>query len=147
MNEEKLKQILKNIGQTEVPPDVAHIAEQASQRFAATLNIMQAQRPPLATFFIGFKRVAVAASILFTFAIGLSAGRWSRPMPPASRLPEIAAYAQATATYPAAGKNPDSFWRQKALAAMQPRPYSQTQFNQTALLNGYKQYLKEKHYE
>jgi hypothetical protein len=147
MNEEKLKQILKDIGQTEVPPNAAHIAEQASQRFADTLNILRAQRPPLATFFIGFKRVAVAASILFTFAIGLSVGRWSKPMPPASRLPEVASYTQPVSAYPTAGKNPDSFWQQKALAAMQPRPYSQNEISQTALLNVYKQYLKEKHYE
>jgi hypothetical protein len=60
-------------------------------------------------------------------------------------LLEVASYAQPVSAYPAAGKNPDSFWQQKALAAMQPRPYTQNQLSQTALLNIYKQYLKEKY--
>ena len=139
MNEEKIKQILTNLGQTDVPPNAALIAEQTSQRFAATLNILQAQQPPLSTFFVGFKRIAVAASILLAFAIGLSAGRWSKPTPSFN----VAAYTSTTPAYMTTSKNTDGFWRQKALAAMQPRP----QFNQTALLNAYKQYLKEKNYE
>jgi len=49
--------------------------------------------------------------------------------------------------YPTAPKVEDSFWRQKALAAMHPRPYARTQATKTSLLNTYKQYLKEKHYD
>jgi hypothetical protein len=49
--------------------------------------------------------------------------------------------------YPAANKTEDSFWRKKALAAMQPRPYQQTLTTKTSLLNTYKQYLKEKYYD
>ena len=147
MNEEKLKQILNKIGQSDVPPDVACIAEQTSQRFTAALNILQAQRPPLSTFFIGFRRIAVAAVILFTFAIGLSVGRWSKPPQMAPPPLDVAAYTSSILTHPTEQENKNSFWRQKALAAMQPRPYAQTQFSQTALLNDYKQYLKEKHYE
>jgi len=143
MNEEKLKQILNKIGQADVPPNVAHIAEQASQRFAATINILQAQQPPLATFFIGFKRIAVAAAILFTFAVGLSVGRWSNP--PQTQLSSLGL--TPALTHPAVQENENSFWQQKALAAMQPRPYTQNQLSQTELLNVYKQHLKEKHYD
>jgi hypothetical protein len=48
-------------------------------------------------------------------------------------------------THPTEQENKNGFWRQKALAAMQPRPYAQTGFDKTGLLNSYKQYLKEKH--
>jgi hypothetical protein len=147
MNEEKLIEILKNIGQADVPPNIAHIAEQTSQRFAATLNILQAQRPPLATFFIGFRRIAVAAVILFTFAIGLSVGRWSKPPQTQLSSLNLTDYASPMLTHAPIQQAKDSFWRQKTLAAMQPRPYAQTQFSQTGLLNAYKQYLKENHYE
>ena len=147
MNEEKLKQILNKIGQTNVPPEITSIAEQAPQRFTAALNILQAQRPPLATFFIGFKRTAVAAVILFTFAVGLSVGRWSKPPQTQLSSLDLSAYASSLMTHPTARQDKDSFWRQKTLAAMQPRPYTQTQFSQTTSLNSYKQYLKEKHYE
>jgi hypothetical protein len=147
MNEEKLKQILNKIGQSDVPPDIARIAEQASQRFTAALNILQTQRPPLATFFIGFKRIAVAAVILFTFAVGLSVGRWSRPLQPAPLSHDVAAYTSSMLTHSTEQENKNGFWRQKALAAMQPRPYAQTGFDKAGPLNGYKQYLKEKHYE
>jgi hypothetical protein len=147
MNEEKLKQILNKIGQTDVPPDVTGIAEQTSQRFTVALNILQAQRPPLATFFIGFKRIAVAAVILFTFAIGLSVGRWSMPPQTAPPSLDVATYTSSILTHPTEQENKNSFWRQKALAAMQPRPYAQTGFDKAGPLNDYKQYLKEKHYE
>jgi hypothetical protein len=77
-----------------------------------------------------------------------AAGRWSKPLPPASSLPEVASYTQPASAYPAVGKTTtNSFWQQKAQAAMQPRPYAQTSFNRTELINAYKQYLKEKHYD
>ena len=38
MNEEKLKQILKNIGQADVPPNAALIAERASRNFDSEGN-------------------------------------------------------------------------------------------------------------
>jgi hypothetical protein len=147
MNEEKLIEILKNIGQADVPPNIAHIAEQTSQRFAAALSILQAQRPPLATFFIGFKRIAVAASILLVFALGLSLGRWSKPPQTQLSSLDLSAYATSLMTHPTAQQDKNSFWRQKTLAAMQPRPYAQTRFDRTSLPFGNKQYLKEKHYE
>ena len=147
MNEEKLKQILNKIGQSDVPPDITHIAEQTSQRFTAALNILQTQQPPLATFFIGFKQIAVAAVILFTFAVGLSVGRWSKPPQLVSPSLDVAAYTSSMLTHPTEQENKNGFWRQKALAAMQPRPYAQTGFDKAVPLNGYKQYLKEKHYE
>ena len=147
MNEEKLIQILKDIGQTNVPPNVALIAEQTSQRFASTLNILQAQQPPLSMFFTGFKRIAIAASILFIFAIGLSVGRWSKPPQTQLSSLDLSAYASSVMTHPSVQQDKDGFWRQKAIAAMQARPYSQNELSQTALLNVYKQYLKEKHYE
>jgi hypothetical protein len=139
MNEEKLKQILKNIGQSDVPPNAALIAERASRNFDAALKIAQ----PKQWFFTPLRLLAAAAVMILVF----TAGRWSKPLPPASSLPEVASYAQPASAYPAVGKNPDSFWQQKALATMQPRPYSQNELSQTALLNVYKQYLKEKHYE
>jgi len=139
MNEEKLKQILNKIGQADVPPNAALIAERASRNFDSALKIAQ----PKQWFFTPLRLLAAAAVMILVFA----AGRWSKPLPPTSSLPEVASYAQPVSAYPAVGKNPDSFWQQKAQAAMQPRPHAQTSFNRTELINTYKQYLKEKHYE
>jgi hypothetical protein len=135
MNEEKLKQILDKIGHADVPPNIAMIAERASRNFDSALKIAQ----PKQWFFTPIRLTAAAAVIIFTFA----AGRWSTQMPPVSQLPKIAAYTKAASAYPAASKNTDSFWQQKALAAMQPRPYARTGFNKTELINAYKQYFKE----
>ena len=143
MHEEKLIQILKNIGQAGVPSDVAGVAEQTSQDFAAAVNILQLQRPQRTIFVIGLRLLAVAAVILFAFAVG----RWSRPILPPSPSSDVAAYIPAMPAYPAVYKNTDSFWQQKALTAMQPRPYAQTRSTKTELLDAYNQYLKEKHYE
>jgi hypothetical protein len=139
MNEEKLKQILNKIGQADVPPNATLIAERVSRNFDSALKIAQ----PKQWFFTPVRLLAAAAVMILVFA----AGRWSKPLPPTSPLPAVASYAQPVSAYPAVGKNPDSFWQQKALAAMQPRPHAQTSFNRTELINAYKQYLKEKHYE
>jgi hypothetical protein len=147
MNEEKLIEILKNIGQTEVPPNIVRIAEQTSQRFAAALNILQAQRPERTRFVIGLRLLAAAAVIIFAFAIGLSVGRWSTPPQTQLSSLNLPGYASPMLTHPTVQQAEDSFWRQKTLAAMQPRPYAQTRFDKTSLLVGYEQYLKEKHYD
>jgi hypothetical protein len=139
MNEEKLKQILNKIGQADVPPNATLIAERVSRNFDTALKIAQ----PKQWFFTPFRLLAAAAVMILVFA----AGRWSKPIPQAFPSPEVAAYTQPVSAYPAVSKNPNSFWQQKAQAAMQPRPYSQNELSQTELLNAYKQYLKEKHYE
>jgi len=95
----------------------------------------------------GVTKLAVAAAILITFGIGFSIGRWSKPTRLAPHSLDVTGYTSAVPLYPTAPKVEDSFWRQKALAAMQPRPYVQTQTTKTSLLNTYKQYLKEKHYD
>jgi hypothetical protein len=142
MNEEKLIQILNKIGQTEVPADISRIAEQTSQSFTAALNVLQAQRPQRTKFFIGLRLLAAAAVILLVFAVGLSVGqRFTPPQMQLSSL-DLTGYALPVPTHPAVQQAKESFWRQKALAAMQPRPYAQ---HTTNLLNAYKQYLKEKH--
>jgi hypothetical protein len=139
MNEEKLKQILNKIGQADVPPNATLIAERASRNFDAALKIVQ----PKQWFFTPLRLIATAAVIIFMF----TAGRWSKSIPQASPSPEVAVYTKPISTYPAVDKNTESFWQQKALAAMQPRPYAQTMTLKTELLNAYKQYLKEKHYD
>ena len=95
----------------------------------------------------GVTKLAVAAVILITFGIGFSIGRWSKPTRLAPHSLDVTGYTSAVPVYPTAPKVEDSFWRQKVLAAMQPRPYAQTQTTKTSLLNTYKQYLKEKHYD
>jgi hypothetical protein len=135
MNEEKLKQILSKIGQADVPPNAALIAERVSRNFDAALKIAQ----PRQLLFTPLRLIAAAAVVIFAFAIG----RWSGPLRQASQSPGVASYAQPVSVYPAVQKNPESFWQQKAMAAMQPRRYVQTSFNRTELANAYKQYLRE----
>jgi hypothetical protein len=129
MSDEKLKQILNKIGQTNVPPDIALLAGQASRNFSAALKIPRPQN----WFLTSVRLFAAAAVIVFAFALG----RWSTPAPP-----PITVYAtQSPSRLTAQSKN-DSFWQRKAMAAMQSRPYAQST---SELLNIYKQYLKEKH--
>jgi hypothetical protein len=90
----------------------------------------------------GVVKLAVAAAILIAFGIGFSTGRWSKPTQLAPHSLDVVGYASAVMVHPATPKAEDGFWRQKALAAMQPRPYAQTQTTKTSLLNAYKQYLK-----
>ena len=89
-------------------------------------------------------KLAAAAAIFI--AVGIFIGRWSKPTPPPHSL-HVTSFTSAVSMYPAANKTEDSFWRKKALAAMQPRPYQQTLTTKTSLLNTYKQYLKEKYYD
>jgi hypothetical protein len=135
MNEEKLKQILDKIGKAEVPPDVARITEQTSRRFDSALGLLQPKRQT--GFFTGFRLIAAAAVVVLAFA----AGRWSKP----TALPDVTTYTARTTASATVNKNPESFWQQKVVAAMQPRPYAQNQFSETNLHNAYKQYLKERH--
>jgi hypothetical protein len=92
-------------------------------------------------------KFAVAAAILIAFGVGFSVGRWSQPPQPEPPSFDVTAYTSVIQLYPTTPKTEDGFWRQKAIAAMQPKPYSQTQFGKTSLLSAYKQYLKEKHYD
>jgi hypothetical protein len=133
MKEEKLKQILNEIGRTDVPENIASIAELASQRFDAVLNINRPQR----RFLTPVRLLAAAAVIILAFA----AGRWSKPV----SIPQVAAYKSTYSINTAINKKPEGFWHQKALAAMQPRPYARTSFDKANPLNSYKQYLKEKY--
>jgi hypothetical protein len=87
-------------------------------------------------------KLAIAAAIIIAFGIGFSVGQRSRPTQSAIYPLDVANYTAEVSAYPTALKAEDSFWRQKALAAMQPRPYSQNQLDKTSLLNAYKQYFK-----
>jgi len=88
-------------------------------------------------------KLAVAAAILITFGVGFFTGRWSKPVPPPHLL-NITGYTSAARVNPATTKAENSFWQQKALAALQPRPYVQSHNTKVSLLDIYKQYLKEK---
>ena len=86
-------------------------------------------------------KLAVAAAITIAFGIGFFIGQQSKPKQSVNYPVNVAGYT------PAVQKAKDSFWRQKAMAAMQPRPYAESQFDKTSLLDAYKQYLKEKNYD
>jgi len=95
----------------------------------------------------GAVKFAIAAAILIAFGIGFFTGRRSNPARPAPHSLDVTGYTSVVPVYPTAPKAEDSFWRRKALAAMQPKPYVQNQINKTNLIDAYKQYLKEKHYD
>lgn len=95
----------------------------------------------------GVTKLAVAAAIIIAFGIGFSIGRLSKPARLAPHSLDVSGYTLAVSAYPTAPKAEDSFWRQKILAAMQPRPHAQTLTTKISLFNTYKQYLKEKHYD
>jgi hypothetical protein len=128
MNDEKLKQILNKIGQTDVPPEITLLAEQTTRNFSAALKIPGQQQ----WFLKPVRLLAAAAVVIFAFALG----RWSKPV-----SPKITIYAAQSSTRLVTQTDSKSFWQQKAMAAMQSRPYTQSAGE---LLNLYKQYLKEK---
>lgn len=86
-------------------------------------------------------KLAVAAAIIIAFSVGFFIGQQSKPKQSANYPVNVAGYT------PAVQKAEDTFWQQKAMAAMQPRPYAGKQFKETSLNDTYKQYLKEKHYD
>jgi hypothetical protein len=94
----------------------------------------------------GVIKLTIAAAILIAFSVGFSIGRWTKPTQRSPHSLDINGYISSASVHSAPSKE-DSFWRRKALAAMQPRPYIQTQTTKTTLLNAYKQYLKEKNYD
>ncbi len=147
MDRENIEEILKRLGSEDVPADVHKIAEETSREFSKTLA--QPRHYVLWEYIMKspITKLAVAAAVIIAFGIGFSIGQRSRPTQLATHPPDVTAYSTEVLTHPVAPKAEDSFWRQKALAAMQPRPYAQTKFDKTSLLVGYKQYLKEKHYD
>ena len=94
----------------------------------------------------GVMKLGVAAAIIIAFGIGFSIGQRSKPAPPPHLL-DVTGYTSAVSVYPTTPKAQDGFWRRKALAAMQPRPYTHTQITKTSLIDAYKQYLKEKYHD
>jgi len=136
MNEEKLKQILDNIGGTDVPANAALIAERASRNFDSILKIQQ----PKQRFLSPIRLIAAAAVIIFAFI----AGRWSQPSQTQLPLRNLSGYASSISTHPTNQENESTFWQQKGFAAIKSKIYTQNQLSQTALLNIYKQHLKEK---
>ena len=86
-------------------------------------------------------KLTVAAAIIIAFGVGFFAGQRSKPTPPSTYSADVTGYASEYLS------DEDGFWRQKAMAAMQPRPYTQGQLDKIGLLENYRQYLKEKHYD
>ena len=75
MNEEKIEEILKNIGSKNVPPDVHNLAEQASNEFSKTL--MQSKQPKHNIFWEHIMKskitqLAAAAAIIIAASFGIS---------------------------------------------------------------------------
>ncbi len=89
-------------------------------------------------------KLSVAAAIIIAFGIGFAVGQRSEPEQSVKYSIEVTRY---TSTHPTTPKTKESFWQQKALAATQPRPYAHKHFDKINLLDTYKQYLKEKHYD
>ena len=102
MNEEKLKQILNKIGQTDIPPNAALIAEQTSRNFSTDLVILRQQH----WFLTPVRLLAAAALVIFAFVIG----RFSKPLPITS--PNTIASVSVTPAYPTDQKNEAGFWQQ-----------------------------------
>ena len=144
MDDGKIEKIMNTIGKETVPSEVYKMAEDISRDFSETLT-----GPEHHVWFAHIapgkiRRLAVAAVILFAFAIGFSVGRLSKPAQPVPVGVEVIAGESAALMYPSAAASEDSFWRQKALAAMQPRIYAWDRFSEISSLDAYKQYLKEK---
>ncbi|MBN1391246.1 MAG: hypothetical protein JW947_00410 [Sedimentisphaerales bacterium] len=92
----------------------------------------------------GVMKLAVAAAIIIAFGAGFFTGQRSKPTLPMIYSDDVTAPAPMVSAYQSVLKGEDGFWRQKVAAAMQPRPYTQSTND---MLNTYKQYLKEKHYD
>ena len=147
MSKESIEDILKEIGSEDVPTDVHKLAEDTATDFDKTLLQAKKLKHYILWENITKSRITeLAAAAAIFIAVGIFIGRWSKPTPPPHSL-HVTSFTSAVSMYPAANKTEDSFWRKKALAAMQPRPYPQTLTTKTSLLNTYKQYLKEKYYD
>ena len=141
------EEILKRLGGEDVPADVQKIVEEMSASFSRTLTPSRQHILWGDIKKSGITKLAVAAAIIIAFGIGFSIGQRSKPTQLAIYSLDVSGYTPAVPVYPTAPKAEGSFWRQKILAAMQPRPYAQTLTTKISLFNTYKQYLKEKHYD
>ena len=135
MNEAKIEQILKKIGEADVPADITLLAERTSRNISSVLRIEQSKNQFLAVV----RYAAAAAVIILAFAIG----RWSTKQ---EAIDKGYTYDSAKSVYATDGTKTESFWQQKIIAATQPSPYAQTQFNKLRFLS-YKQYLMEKNFK
>jgi hypothetical protein len=91
----------------------------------------------------GAMKLTVAAAVIIAFGIGFFIGQRSKATQPVIYSQDVTCYMPSVSAKTAE----DSFWQQKVAAAMQPRPYLQSQFDKVSLIDAYKQYLKEKHYD
>jgi hypothetical protein len=89
-------------------------------------------------------KLAAAAAIIIAFGVGFFIGQKSRPTESEIYSADVASHTHAMSAYQT---DESGFWRQKVLAAIQPRPYTQNRFDQIGLLKTYRQYLKEKNYD
>jgi len=146
MNDEKLEQILRSIGGQHVPADVTRIAEHTTESFSAALRFIHAQQRVQAPLIVGLKRIAVAAVLLFAFAVGLMFGRLSKPLSPSITFAEPALVTPALS---AADDSTHNFWRQKVAVLLQSEARRDIQSSRQPrnLLDIYNQYVKEKHYD
>jgi hypothetical protein len=92
-----------------------------------------------------------AAVVCVAALVGAGAGRWSKAPVTADR-PERVANSTIRLAAPAnldLQDAPGSFWRAKAAAMLEPRPYRQVNATMQAggLWRKYEQYIKEKHHE
>ncbi len=147
MNSENIEEILNKLSGQNIPPDIANIAEQTSESFTAALRFLRAQPTPRLALGTGFRPIAVAAAVFIVFSIGLTIGRWAIPTSSEQKTLNVPNYQVVALTFSPDRQTKDGFWRQKALAAMKPRPYRQRRTTKTALIDSYKQYLKEKYYD
>jgi hypothetical protein len=148
MKDRDIDDIMKDIGEETVPPEVYKTAEDMSRDFSESLVESQPSEHHILFTRIAANRItrlAAAAVILVAFGIGFSVGRWSRTYQPKTAGLEVVVIGPVSSMYSSAAASEEGFWQQKARAMMQPSPYGQRQLSTGSLLDAYKQYLKEKY--
>jgi hypothetical protein len=144
MNNEKLNEMLKQLGGEKPPEDVHKLAEEISRRSVDVLSF-----PQVSTFgrvrISLFRFSAAAAVIIFVFTFGFYIGKQSSP----SQF-QISSFNSGgfCGQYPQNETHKlssDGFWRRKALALMQPKSRSQIEFSKVGILQAYRQYIQEKY--
>jgi len=144
MKDEKLNEILEQLGGEELPEDMRKLAEEISRQSADVLNFPRI--PGFGRMRISpFSFAAAAAVIIFVFTIGFYAGKQSSPSQFQVSSLNSSSYPEQYPEQTARKQSQDGFWRRKALAVMQPKSCPQIKFSKVNILKAYRQYLQEKH--
>jgi hypothetical protein len=144
MDNKKLNEILEQLGGEKPTEDVHKLAEEISRQSVDVLSILRI--PGFGRVRISlFRFAAAAAVIIFVFTFGFYTGKQSSLSQFRVSSLNSSGFSGQYLQQKTNKQSEDSFWHQKALAAMQSKPCSQIKSGRVNIIKAYRQYIQEKY--